>query len=623
MLGYAVAIASLFFCYIFSRWNKKQACLKSERIVHTFPDMVFVLDRSLRIMKLYNPNLSILLAAPEKLIGTNLREYFSEAQICEFEKGAREALVFDKISEIEYSLSTGSEIRFFEARFLNIDGKLVTCAIRDITERKNRDITINRNQEFLKSILDNLPFPVMLKDIKDDFRYLYWNSECKKESGFPRETVPGKTDIDLYGEERGGYYRSIDEKVVAEGQLYTAQEDYVTLDGVLHNTIVYKNVINNDLYSWLLVVRRDITDFINIQNELKEVNQLNRLILDNSSAGFVFVGPDHIVKWENVGCNFSPAINLAYKKGSVCYKSVKGLEQICPDCILKKAIKSGKSERQDLVLDNVDIEVVATPVWEEGELKGGVLRIEDITEKKRIEKELRKAKEDAEKSDRLKSAFLANISHEIRTPLNAIVGFSELLCHSNDPVEQRKYIDIIQGNNEQLLQLISDILDIAKIETDTLEFIYSYVEVNQLFSELKETVTCKMFPEAGVEIVIKKCESHCLIYTERSRVLQVLIHFCSNAIKFTEKGKIIVGYEVREEEIYFYVSDTGIGIPVEKQELIFNRFVKLDSFKNGTGLGLAICKTIINRLNGKIGVESTPGNGATFWFSLPVRLVTE
>lgn len=623
MLGYAVAVASLIFCYIFSRWNKKQASLKSEKIIHAIPDMIFVLDSSLRVLKLYNPNFSVLLDAPERLIGSTLHAYFPETQIREFEIGVKKALDANEISEIEYFLVLGAEIRYFEARFLNIDEKRASCIVRDITERKKRDITVSRNQEFLKSILDNLPFPVMLKDIKDDFRYVYWNSECGKQSGFQRDAIPGKTDVDLYGEERGGYYHNIDKKVVQDGQLYTAQEDYVTPDGVLHHTIVYKNVIHNDLYSWLLVVRRDITDFIRIQNELKEVNQLNQLILDNSSAGFVFIGTDHVVKWENVGCNFSPVINMAYKKGSVCFKSVKGRDEVCTDCILEKAILSGKSERQDITLNNVDIEVVANPVWQDGELRGGVLRIEDITEKKRFEKELRKAKEDAEKSDRLKSAFLANISHEIRTPLNAIVGFSELLCHSTEPAEQRKYMDIIQGNNEQLLQLISDILDIAKIETNTLEFAYSYVDVNQLFCELKETVACKMTPEAGVDIVIKTSESHCVIYTEKSRVLQVLIHLCSNAIKFTVKGKITVGYEVRDEEIYFYVSDTGIGIPLEKQEVIFNRFVKLDNFKNGTGLGLAICKTIINRLNGKIGVISALGNGATFWFSLPVKLVTE
>lgn len=620
MFGYVIAGLTLLISGIYIHWNKKASRLKSERIINAIPDMVFILDRFLNVLKIYNPDRTTLLVDPETLSGTNLKEYFPEEEFRQFEKGVKSALNSNITLEIEYSLVLNAETQYFEARYLKIDDNTVTCIVRNITERKKAEIAIKQNQEFLNSVLDNIPFPVMLKDTRDDFRYLYWNQECNKQSGFQREDILGKTDIDLYGPERGGKYQSIDRKIVEEGILYIAQEEFVTPDGVKHDTIVSKNIIKNDLYSWLLVVRRDITDLVSIQNRLKDINQINQLILDNSNAGFIFIGPDRVVKWENVSLNLPSSISGAYRQGEICYKGVRGLDHVCPNCIMDEAIQSGKTVRHEFtVQENIITEIVATPVWAENkELQGVVIRVEDITLKKKAEEELRQAKEDAEKSDRLKSAFLANISHEIRTPLNAIVGFSELLCSTQEVEEQKKYMQIIRGNNEQLLQLISDILDISKIESDTFDFIYSRVDIAQLFDEINKIISFKLLPNPGVEIQIK-CQSHCMIYTEGNRLLQVLVGFLSNAIKFTEQGSITIGYEKRENELYFYVSDTGIGIPEDKQDMIFERFTKLDSFKSGTGLGLAICQSIIKKLNGKVGVDSKPGEGATFWFTLPVE----
>lgn len=619
MSGYIIAALTAFVFIIYIRWNKKITTRRGERILKTIPDMVFILDSSLRILKIYNPDRKTLLAEPKKLIGTNLRDYFPEVETNKFDKAIHAVFETNQTVELEYSIVIHSDVQYFEARYLKIDEDLVTCIIRNISARKKADLTVKQNQQFLTSVLDNIPFPVMLKDVNDDFRYIYWNHECNRQSGYHRNEILGKTDIELYGEERGGRYRKIDEEIVRSAELYTAHEEFITPDGVKHATIVSKNVIKNDIYSWLLVIRRDITDLLRIQDELRETNQLNRLILDNSNAGYIFVGADHVVKWENVSKNLSPMVSLAYKQGELCFKSVKGLDCPCPDCIVKRAITSGKTERRELVFgEDVITEVKANPVWnEKKELQGAVLKVEDITLQKKAEEELRRAKENAEKSDRLKSAFLANMSHEIRTPLNAIVGFSELLCNSKNIEDQQKYINIIRDNNEQLLQLISDILDISKMETNTLEFVYSEVEVNELFDELRETIDLKMPQNTGIEVDLIPCSSKCVIYTERTRVLQVLVNFFNNALKFTEQGKITIGCEVKSNEVYFYVSDTGIGIPKEKQEEIFCRFVKLDSFKNGTGLGLTICKTIITKLKGKIGVDSTPGSGSTFWFTIP------
>lgn len=225
------------------------------------------------------------------------------------------------------------------------------------------------------------------------------------------------------------------------------------------------------------------------------------------------------------------------------------------------------------------------------------------------------AREKAEESDMLKSAFLANMSHEIRTPLNAIVGFSSILAETDEEQEKREYISIIENNNALLLQLIGDILDLSKIEAGTLEFNFSDFELNELMHE-KENII-RMKTAEGVELIFEPGLDACLFHSDRNRLSQLLINLLTNAAKFTAKGSIRFGYRTEGSRLRFYVSDTGCGIPPEGQRRIFDRFVKLNSFKQGTGLGLPICKSIVEHLGGEIGVKSEEGRGTTFWFTLP------
>ena len=241
-----------------------------------------------------------------------------------------------------------------------------------------------------------------------------------------------------------------------------------------------------------------------------------------------------------------------------------------------------------------------------------------ITNRKKMEQELMTAKELAEESNRLKSAFLANMSHEIRTPLNAIVGFSGILASTEEEEEKQEYVSIIENNNTLLLQLISDILDLSKIEAGTLELNYSNIELNELMRELERGFLLRVKTDA-VKLEFVEPAGPCMAYTEKNRLSQLMINLVTNAIKFTEKGSIRFGYEMRENELYFYVTDTGCGIPKDKQQNIFGRFVKLNSFAQGTGLGLSICKTLMDHMGGRIGVESEEGKGSTFWFTLPYR----
>ena len=240
-----------------------------------------------------------------------------------------------------------------------------------------------------------------------------------------------------------------------------------------------------------------------------------------------------------------------------------------------------------------------------------------ITTRKQMELALRDAKEHAEESNRLKSAFLANMSHEIRTPLNAIVGFSNILSSTEAEEEKREYINIIENNNPLLLQLISDILDLSKIESGSMEFAYLEFDLNALMRGLEQTF-CLRLTSSKVKIEFDEYLPECCIRSEKNRLTQVITNLLNNALKFTKEGTIRFGYHLLEKDsLYFYVSDTGCGIDADKKDAVFERFVKLNNFVQGTGLGLSICKTIVERMGGKIGVESEVGQGTTFWFTIP------
>ncbi|EXY35604.1 sensory box protein [Bacteroides fragilis str. 2-F-2  len=241
----------------------------------------------------------------------------------------------------------------------------------------------------------------------------------------------------------------------------------------------------------------------------------------------------------------------------------------------------------------------------------------DITVQKETEAELRAARDKAEESNRLKSAFLANISHEIRTPLNAIVGFSDLLMTVDDPAEQEEFRRTIQKNNTLLLQLFSDIIDLSKIDAGSFEYMPKPVCLYQFCAMMVQKMRNKV-PE-GVELQIDEDSPLDAWFSADSGYLnQVVTNFMSNAIKFTHRGTITVGYRIdARQQLEMFVEDTGIGISIENQEAVFDRFMKVDSFVQGTGLGLPLCKSIIEKMGGHIGVISELGKGSRFWFTLP------
>lgn len=240
-----------------------------------------------------------------------------------------------------------------------------------------------------------------------------------------------------------------------------------------------------------------------------------------------------------------------------------------------------------------------------------------ITHRKKMEVELAFSKNREEAVNKLESDFLANMSYELRTPLNAIVGFSGLIVTEKDDNKRKKYVQIIESSNELLLKLVDDILGLSKIETGAITPNYSEFDLNKLIEELKDALQPQMNTQKPVVMSCKYGLKQCVIRSERNRLAQLVTNLVTNAIKFTNRGTINIGYELQNNMLRFYVSDTGCNISIDKKKDIFNQSVEQGDFKQESGFDLPLCKNIVDALGGEIGVESEAGKGFSFWFTIP------
>ncbi len=367
--------------------------------------------------------------------------------------------------------------------------------------------------------------------------------------------------------------------------------------------------------------RRNNTRWKNLNDQLRAVNIQNELILNNTNSGLVYITIDYVVQWENLSICSASLSSEAYKKGEVCYKSTYGRTRPCENCVMQQALRSGLSEQRIFKLSGRTIEAIATPVLgKDNKPDGVVVRLDDVSERQQMITDLHLAKEEAIRSDKLKSTFLANMSHEIRTPLNAIVGFADLLMSADDEKEKEEYNRIIMANNELLLRLINDILNLSKMEAGFIDRRPELFDLSPYFDELCFSVQQRMVNPA-VEFIRENPYPHCMVYMDKNRFAQVIMNYATNAIKYTSKGFIRMGYVYKDGGIKLYVSDSGIGIAEEKKERVYQRFEKLDEFAQGTGLGLSICKVLTESSGGEVGFESKEGAGSTFWSWVPTKVV--
>ncbi|MCC8171442.1 MAG: response regulator [Parabacteroides sp.] len=713
--------------------------------------MIVVYSAGLTIIDVINPLDNVLFGLESAdLVGKDIpglmREYpsFREAggQILE---QLRQTLRTKTITATNYTVRTRKGVAHVHLRATPFEADKLLTFVHNITDRVNNEREVLKLKSFLQSVIDNLPVPVFVKEVANDFRYIYYNDKCldfyadsvkeskhennaetaRLESLYREEDIkvletgkPMSFERIIYNERNEPYRWGITTKTRlqnSDGSYYIiavlmettelrkkqmemdtirkelslaldagslsawiydvnsriftslygetvskAGLDYEEIEAIAHpdDRAKYKRFMEvlaagkvkkqkeifrfygENGYSWfethaiglcsaetgaidcIVGTQKDITQDIEAEEKAKADKIKSDLAIQSSG----------IMQWDYDvrSCTFTSPNDESFIYNRDVPKE-DYFSFICPEDVhlyetgLDKIIRGEsrtahfqlRQNRPPIGLRWAEIHCVACEYDEAGNVVKITGLWRDITEMKKLIDELA-AKEKAEELNRLKSAFLANMSHEIRTPLNAIVGFSQLMAQTDDPQEKAEFNKIIETNNELLLQLINDILDLSKIEVGQLDFVFTEVDVIRLMVNLEAIYRYKL--KDGVKLVCSFPDRACVVYSEKNRLTQVVSNFLSNACKFTSSGAIRMGYEHIPGGLRFYVSDTGKGIKKENLPHVFERFAKFDSFIQGTGLGLSICQTIVQHLQGEIGVDSEPGKGSTFWFTVPCEI---
>lgn len=719
------------------------------KLLEVMPDMAVVYDSDLKITDIINPQENV-------LYGLNWRDFIglSLRDIGRLEQESLEAVerivryVSDttktrRINVFHYTVCRGENQYYMKARSVPFDNGYVICFVHDITLSVVAENEILKLKTFLQSIVDNLPVGLFVKDVSDDYRYLFYNKVVSEFYNEELDIKIGKNDFETKDPQAEAYRRE-DELVKNSDRPLSFDRvfrDEETGEPIRWGITTKSRLINNDGSCYIISIVVDTTDIRRKELELEEIRKELSIALDAGSlsawsydvATKTFGSLYRRTLAEN-GLSYDDAYRMAhpadqekyrvfmenlsngtseklrevfrfnrngkydwYESYAIALRSEKtgaiyqviGTEKNITAEIEKQRELRESTLKLDFTLSAAQIisweycvetqtlssrdiavfEGLTIPFKEyllyvhpedvillEGGMddlvngRSGVMDIQirmnlpkreerwfelqavvygrdendratrviglrrDITDLK-MTSELIRLRDKAEESNRLKSAFLANMSHEIRTPLNAIVGFSNLITETDDPEDKEEFKRIIETNNELLLQLINDILDLSKIEAGQLDFNYSEVDISVVFRDLEQVYKSRV--KEGVRLICKLPERDCAIHSEKNRLTQVISNFLSNACKFTDRGSITMGYEYVEEGLRFFVTDTGKGIEKANLPNVFTRFAKFDSFVQGTGLGLSICESIIQHLDGEIGVESEVGKGSTFWFRLP------
>lgn len=573
--------------------------------------------------------------AAEKIIGKSQADYVGRlASELEIEDMPEYLKVFAKVLQVEQHVE--KEVRLLASgRYVHVvmystTPEEVICLLSDMTEMYETHEALDRSEKLLRNIYDNIPVGIELYD-RNGLLVDLNNKDLEIFGIRDKEDVLG---VDFFKNP------ILDEEVwrrVRNREEFSFKA-YYPFDR-LNGYYVTSKQGRLEIYSSVCMLydaQGRLSNFFLINIDNTEINRAHSRIAEFESS-FSLVS-----RFGKVGyCRFDLVSKEGYGVPQWYYnlgeKEDTPLDQILgvykhvnssDRAEVLESIRQVKAGEIDSFSHDLRIDADGRQKWTRinvmrNPLNNDPSKIEmvcvnyDITELKETEKNLIEAKNKAEVSDRLKSAFLANMSHEIRTPLNAIVGFSNLIAETEDPDERREYVAIVQENNELLLKLISDILDLSKIEAGTLEFNDVEFDVNQMCQEIVRSLSLKVL-DKPVELRFGDHLPECRLVGDKTRITQVLINFINNALKFTREGSVTLGYRCDDGMMLtFYVEDTGTGIPEQEQESVFERFVKLNSFVQGTGLGLAISKSIVEQMGGRIGLNSEPGKGSCFWFTHP------
>lgn len=516
------------------------------------------------------------------------------------------------------------------------DGRVAKMfgTIQDITERKLAERSIIESEERMRKIFDESPLSIAMSD--PDFKFIRVNSAFCRMMGYNENEILQMTFRDLTHPD----YITRDEEslrqlVERKIPVYKVEKRYIRKD----KSVIWGSANINTIFNgagqvkYLLAMIEDITLRKKSEFELEKSLSILKATIESTADGILVVDTNgKIVQYNRKFTEmWRIPLDILYKQDDrLALEFVQ--EQLTDPASfvtnVQRLYSSPEMVTNDVLQfkDGRVFERYSQPQKINNLTVGRVWSFRDITQKKIAESQLVSAKEKAEQSDRLKTAFLHNISHEIRTPMNAIVGFTALLDEPDLNAEKRKqFINIISQSTNQLLSIISDIVDISNIETNQVKLTLTQVNINSVINSL----FTQYKPAADQQNLLFHyltglTDEQAVITTDKTKIIQIISNLLNNAFKFTHQGTVQFGYRISGENLEFFVKDTGIGVSADKQARIFDRFFQVENKYSrqytGAGLGLSICKAYVELLGGRIGLKSKPDKGSEFWFTLPYKV---
>jgi len=601
-------------------------------------DIILLIDKDLNIVEANDRAIEFYQYTRDEFIGMKLEKIRAPESLSQLAETLNnvyenESATFETVHRRKDNSTFPIEI---SSRIVNIEGSKYYQSIgRDITERKSVENTLKESEDRFRKIFEESPFSMLITG--KDFGIIRANLTFCSLIGYQEEelrlfTFKNFTHPDYISSDE----ISLLKLIAGEIPIYHTEKRYIRKNGsiIWGSTTVTIIRNNKDEVQFFLIMIEDITSRKKVASELENSVSLLKATLESTEDGLLVV--DSSGKIVQFNQKFKemwriPEQIMAEGKDNDALEYVKN-QLINPDTFLEN-IKNLYSEPEATSSDLLEFsdgkffERYSQPQKIKGISVGRVWSFRDITDRRRAEKDLIAAKEKAEESDKLKTAFLHNVSHEIRTPMNAIIGFSTLL---NEPdlsdADRQQYIDIIFQSGSQLLSIINDIVDIANVESGQAKVNLREVNLNLILKSLNEQFSISG-KQNNISIGLKTAltDDGSTIVTDSTKLVQILSNLINNAIKFTKNGKIDFGYTLKDRFLEFFVKDTGIGISEEYHSLIFNRFYQVDRAVSrkysGTGLGLSICKGYVELLGGTIRVESEPEKGTLFVFTIPYSRV--
>ena len=607
-------------CHVFTV-SKMESILNNPKNTQHLLDMtagtLLLLDKNAVCIDIMSPNDSAWFLQEDTLKGKNLFKLIPPSTYKEIAPNFKEVLEKGIISSQNYEMMLRGQTYYFNFTMQPYKD-MVLCQYRDTTQKSLEQKELaKRNKEMTE-----------IQEIAMIGRWVY-NSDLK----YLRYTGHGGVMehdgiIDLDLATYSSYVLPDDRKDFNAWCLENMQ-------GNIGETINFRIRFNNKVFYMKartlnyeklsnggFIAEGYAHNVTEIQQSRNDINLLTHAV-DNAVEYIVSVNMEGNLVFGNR--MFRKSMNIPYQE-DITHIKIWDIYSIVDDQNMWKRItqmvKEGNMEQGFIMLKPLPffpevLAIEANAFWVTDD--SGIETIwffgRDITDNIEAAKKLKAAKEKAENSERLKSAFLANLSHEIRTPLNAIVGFSRLVAEVESPEDKAEFCRIIEENNERLLHLINELLDLSKIEANMIQLKSESINMHTLCTEVYNRFNLQSTSE--IQLINETKNINLYAFADKNRTIQVISNLIDNALKFTEQGNIRFGCYPKGDQIEIYVSDTGIGIPKDKIASIFDRFVKANENMYGTGLGLSISKMLVEKMNGKISVQSVLGKGTTFKFTLP------